>query len=271
MARIRTIKPEFPQSESMGRVSRDARLCFVELWTLADDSGRLRGSSRMLASLLFPYDDDAPSLIDGWLWELQDENCIIQYEDEGQHYIQIVNWLQHQKIDKPSKSFIPAFGESSRILSNPLECSSEDLGPRTKDLGPRTKDQGPRTKERTNNGDGKKSNLPAKKPDPDPLYQAVFQSFISKVGAFTNYPKEALAIKRIIKYCAQHAPQYGGDQVELVERSITKFYELTQNGDRFWRGQPFTPSALSSPGLFDRVLVEIGQDKPEGNNNDIPF
>ena len=59
MARIRTIKPEFPQSESMGRVSRDARLCFVMLWTIADDSGRLRGNSRMLASLLFPYDDDA--------------------------------------------------------------------------------------------------------------------------------------------------------------------------------------------------------------------
>ncbi len=46
MARIRSIKPEFPQSESMGNVSRDARLTFIQLWTLADDSGRLRGSSR---------------------------------------------------------------------------------------------------------------------------------------------------------------------------------------------------------------------------------
>jgi len=89
----------------------------------------------MLASLLFPYDDDAPSLIDSWLSELQEENCIIQYESEGQHYIQIVNWLQHQKIDKPSKSYIPPFDESSRILASPRERSSEDLGPRTKDLG----------------------------------------------------------------------------------------------------------------------------------------
>jgi len=42
MARIRTIKPEFPHSESMGRVSRDARLLFVMLFTIVDDEGRAR-------------------------------------------------------------------------------------------------------------------------------------------------------------------------------------------------------------------------------------
>ena len=140
MARIRTIKPEFPQSESMGRVSRDARLCFVLLWTLADDSGRLRGSSRMLASLLFPYDDDAPALIDGWLGELESESCIARYQADGSTYLQIAKWLIHQKIDKPSASKIPEFNDSSRILANPRERSSLDQGSRTKDL--RTKDQG---------------------------------------------------------------------------------------------------------------------------------
>lgn len=121
MARIRTIKPEFPHSESMGRVSRDARLAFVLLWTLADDSGRLRGNSRMLASLLFPYDDDAPKLMDEWLKELDCEKCINRYQVDGQSYIEICNWLNHQKIDKPTPSKIPAFVESSRILANPPE------------------------------------------------------------------------------------------------------------------------------------------------------
>jgi hypothetical protein len=138
VARIRTIKPEFPQSESMGRVSREARLTFVLLWTLADDAGRLRGNSRMLASLLFPYDDDAPGLIDGWLSELVREECVTRYLADGGAYVQINNWLDHQKIDKPSGSKIPAFDESSRTFANPLERSSEDL--RTKDQG--SKDQG---------------------------------------------------------------------------------------------------------------------------------
>lgn len=138
MARIRTIKPEFPQSESMGRVSRDARLLFVLLWTIADDSGRLRGNSRMLASLLFPYDDDAPGLIDKWMDELDREHCIDRYEVDGNRYVQIAKWLNHQKIDRPSESKIPPFDESSRVLANDRESSSLDL--RIKDQG--SKDRG---------------------------------------------------------------------------------------------------------------------------------
>lgn len=145
MARIRTIKPELPQSESMGRVSRDARLCFILLWTLADDEGRLRGNSRMLASLLFPYDDDAKDLIQGWLNELSKEGCIVAYTHESDSYVQIHKWLKHQKIDKPSPSKIPAPlidsdspRDDSRIL--PVGSKDLDLGSGPKDLGP--EDQG---------------------------------------------------------------------------------------------------------------------------------
>lgn len=140
MARIRTIKPEFPQSESVGRLSRDARLCFILLWTLADDSGRLRGNSRMLASLLYPYDDDAGRLMDVWLAELDLEGCTRRYKIAGDTYVEICNWLKHQKIDKPSASKIPEFDESSRILANPRERSSGDQGSRIKEG---IKDQGP--------------------------------------------------------------------------------------------------------------------------------
>lgn len=124
MARIRTIKPEFPQSESMGRVTREARLCFILLWTIADDSGRLRGNSRMLASLLYPYDIDAGKKIDGWLDELELERCILRYQsDSKDHYIAILNWQSHQKIDKPSKSKIPE--PDSRAFANIREDSRE--------------------------------------------------------------------------------------------------------------------------------------------------
>jgi len=39
MPRIRAIDPHFPQTASLSR-SREARLFFILLWTLADDSGR---------------------------------------------------------------------------------------------------------------------------------------------------------------------------------------------------------------------------------------
>ncbi len=139
MARIRSIKPEFPQSESMGRVSRESRFCFIMLWTIADDSGRLRGNSRMLASLLFPYDEDAGRLMPGWIAELETEKCIQTYQIGLDHYIQILNWLKHQKIDKASASKIPEFREEYRILANPRESSCEDLRKGSKDQG---EDQG---------------------------------------------------------------------------------------------------------------------------------
>jgi hypothetical protein len=130
MARIRTIKPEFPQSESMGRVSRDARLLFVMLWTISDDHGRSRAHSRMLASLLFPYDDDAGILLPKWLDELEKEGCIRLYKHSGSQYLQITKWNTHQKIDKPSKPQFPGMDdgidEARESVASIRELSSEE-------------------------------------------------------------------------------------------------------------------------------------------------
>lgn len=120
MARIRTIKPEFPQSESIGRLSRDARLLFVQLWTVVDDAGRARAAPRLLSSLLYPYDEDAPGLMAGWLDELEREGCILRYTVDGAAYVEITNWAKHQKIDRPSPSRLPAPLETS---VNPREPS----------------------------------------------------------------------------------------------------------------------------------------------------
>ena len=127
MGRIRTIKPETPQSESLGRVSRDSRLLFVLLWTICDDEGRTRAASRLLASLLFPYDEDAPALIDGWLEELEVTGHLNRYTVDGSMYLQITNWPTHQKIDRPSVSKLPSPRDNSRPLANPREDSATDL------------------------------------------------------------------------------------------------------------------------------------------------
>lgn len=111
--RIRTIKPEFWESESLGRVSREARLLFIGLFSCCDDSGRTRASSRLLASRLYPYDEDAGRLLEGWLKELEAQGCIRRYAVDGDQYLDIPKWLNHQKIDKPSNSKLPEFAEGS--------------------------------------------------------------------------------------------------------------------------------------------------------------
>lgn len=141
MARIRTIKPETPESQSLGRCSRDARLLFILMWTRADDEGRLRAAPALLAGNLFPFDRDAPKLVVGWLDELEQHGHITRYTVENSDYIALRNWDKHQKIDHPTKSRIPA---PPGDFSKPRETSREtpsDSHALAPDLGPRTVDQ----------------------------------------------------------------------------------------------------------------------------------
>lgn len=139
LARIRTIKPEFSQSETIGKLSRNARLLFIQLWTFVDDHGRSRGNSRLLAASLYPYDDDALALIDGWIAELEALECVRRYTLGVDTYLEIPNWSKHQRIDNAGKSRIP---ENS---SNPPRTAANGgdpplyLGPRT--IGPRNDDE----------------------------------------------------------------------------------------------------------------------------------
>lgn len=129
MPRIRTIKPELPQSQSIGRLSRDARLLFIQLFTVADDAGRARAASRLLASLLYPYDDDAPALIDGWLAELERHGQVRRYVVDGSEYLEIVKWLEHQKIDRPSASRLPEYRDGPTRPRDNSRALDADLGP----------------------------------------------------------------------------------------------------------------------------------------------
>jgi hypothetical protein len=122
MARIRSIKPEFPHDEKLGECSRDARLLFVLLWTLCDDHGRFRASPIFLRTSLFPYDlDVTPQVAAGWLDELVAKRRVQLYEHNGESYGVVLNWVKHQRIDNAGKPMYPdppqlsaSLGESRR-------------------------------------------------------------------------------------------------------------------------------------------------------------
>lgn len=121
--RIRTIKPEFWASESMGRLDRDTRLVFIGLWSLADDHGRFRADPRYIAGQLFPYDSDGQKLASRALASLREESCIALFEVDRSQYGVITGWKTHQKIDRPSASRIPQPPEIS--LANIREPSMQ--------------------------------------------------------------------------------------------------------------------------------------------------
>lgn len=112
MARIRTIKPEFWTDETLGECSPITRLLFVASLNFADDNGNLERSSRQLKAQAFPYDSiDCEPLIT----ELLRHGLFIEYQISDRKYLHIKGFLNHQRIDRPSKCRIPLYEESMRI------------------------------------------------------------------------------------------------------------------------------------------------------------
>jgi len=78
------------------------------------------------------------------------------------------------------------------------------------------------------------------------LYNKIKKTFEAVHGAFANYGKEGMAIKRIIRLTK-------GDEL-AIGLMLKKYHELTESGNAFWAKQPYTPSALLA--LWDRVKAE---------------
>jgi hypothetical protein len=91
----------------MRRVSRDARLLFVQLWTIVDDQGRTPAEPDDLVAVLYPSDFDAERYMQLWLDELEAEGCIERYDVEGIDYLRVVHWHKHQQISHPTQSRLP--------------------------------------------------------------------------------------------------------------------------------------------------------------------
>ncbi|MFG3152246.1 hypothetical protein ACGF7W_09375 [Streptomyces sp. NPDC048219] len=110
MARIRTIKPEAFVSESLAAVSLTAERTFFGLLTQADDQGRHRDHAAIIAGQLWVLrPEHTPSSVEQDLAQLADAGLICRYRGpDDKRYLHIVTWRQHQKINRPSASRLPA-------------------------------------------------------------------------------------------------------------------------------------------------------------------
>jgi hypothetical protein len=106
--RIRTIKPSFFRSDDVSALPLRARLTWVGLWTQCDDQGRTKDHARLIKADIWPLDNVSLADIEEDLETLAEHGRIVRYEVDGQRYLEIVNWHDHQTIQKPTRSKIPA-------------------------------------------------------------------------------------------------------------------------------------------------------------------
>lgn len=128
--RIRSIRPEFYDSESMGDVSWDARFVFECLWSYVQDNGVNRDNARMIRGTCMPYDsDEVIPRIEAALDELEAVGCIVRYTWRGKRLLWLPGFLVYQKIDRPSTCLFPTpqqveEGECSTVTRDTLATHS---------------------------------------------------------------------------------------------------------------------------------------------------
>lgn len=106
MARARNIKPGFFTNDVLAELDPLARILFAGLWTIADREGRLEDRPKKIKAQILPYDE---CNCDALLQALHGSGFILRYEVDGNRFIQIVKWGEHQNPHiKEAESTIPA-------------------------------------------------------------------------------------------------------------------------------------------------------------------
>jgi hypothetical protein len=124
MARTRNLKPGFFLNEDLADCGPLARLAFAGLWCHADKAGRLEDRPRRLKSVILPYDDcDFDDLLEKL--EKSPGKFVVRYEVDGQKYIHIPKFVDHQNPHcKESDSIIPPPSGASPVQVPCKPCAS---------------------------------------------------------------------------------------------------------------------------------------------------
>lgn len=132
--RNRVIKAEFWADEKIGSCSCVAQLLFIGSWNFADDSGVCRANIIYLRNNIFPYSSLTIKQIEEALLQLKNKKLIALGEYQGEKYLLIKNFLEHQKIDRPSKfRYINAnYDEIFNLVGNTRRVIDEQSTPKVK-------------------------------------------------------------------------------------------------------------------------------------------
>lgn len=125
MARARNIKPGFFLNDQLAQVPPLGRLLFAGLWCLADRKGRLESRPVKIKAQILPYDNcDCEAL----LGDLEKHGFIERYEVDGNCFIQIVKFEQHQNPHvKEADSTLPAPKKHSASTGNAGTSRADSL------------------------------------------------------------------------------------------------------------------------------------------------
>src|SRR5208282_1224626 len=130
MARIRTVKPEFWEDEAIGLISFGARLLFLACFNFADDEGLMRWTPDYLKASVFMYDKEVTTeQVETFMGELASAGLVIPYKGgkSQQRLGWILNFLKHQRINRPQPSKLPPPGLQQQAIRQAYRHRDHDI------------------------------------------------------------------------------------------------------------------------------------------------
>lgn len=137
--RARNLKPGFFKNEELAKLSPMARLLFAGLWCYADREGRFEWRPKRIKVEILPYEENCD--INRLLMSLHDKKLIVKYNQNGDNFGFIPNFLKHQNPHPhEAKSNIPSPPEEIvqqlqchdvKVTCNEMsiKCNADSLNP----------------------------------------------------------------------------------------------------------------------------------------------
>lgn len=114
MPRIRSIKPGLFINEELAEIPPLGRLMWIGLWTIADRNGNLEYRPPRIKAQTLPYDEaDVPALIT----QLEERGFLSRYEVNGQTYLSIPNFVDHQRPHTNELALCPIPPDDSGVAA----------------------------------------------------------------------------------------------------------------------------------------------------------
>lgn len=146
--RIRTIKPEFWGHEALSQLPADTHMLAAALLNYADDEGYFNANERLVAASCCPLREFSVSIVDA-LSQLASAGYIrLGTGSDGRRYGHVVNFLEHQRINRPTPCKIKDLDIVWEGSVSPHGALSEPSLPEGKGKEGKGKERGSRTASR---------------------------------------------------------------------------------------------------------------------------
>jgi len=211
MARIRTIKPEFWKHEDLSELKADTHMLAASLLNYADDEGYFNANEKLITAECCPLRDLSVT-VHGSIISL----CAIGYirighSKDGKRYGHIINFLEHQVINRPKASKINGLDIVWDSSMNSHGLISDESHPEGKGM------EGKGTGETAH--DLLSENNPPEKPEYPHEFESIWKTLPVRTGGAGNK-------KRCLKFFIQATKEISPENI----LSKASAYAISQKG-----------------------------------------